>query len=325
MDRIERIYALHTFLDGRVRPVSLREIATHLECSPATAKRAIRALRTSLEAPLVYNRELEGYRYEPDEDGRRFQLPGVWLNADELTALATLRELVAGLEPGLLDELLSPLARQLERLASQRRLGLAEASHRLRVASHGARKPGPHFRAVVDATLHRRRLEITYHGRARDERTERVVSPQRLTRYRGSWYLDAWCHTRKGLRAFAVERILRAEPHASPAEEIPLEDIDAHQEETYGIFSGARRGIAVVRVTPERARWVAEETWHPDQRGRFLDDGRYELEIPYGADDELVLDLLRLGPDAEVVAPTALRRTVAARLRAAAGVYDDEK
>jgi len=74
----------------------------------------------------------------------------------------------------------------------------------------------------------------------------------------------------------------------------------------------------VLVFTAERARWAAEERWHPAQRGRFLGDGRFELRIPYGDPRELVMDILKYGPDVEVVAPEELRQLVAERLRAAA-------
>jgi len=55
----------------------------------------------------------------------------------------------------------------------------------------------------------------------------------------------------------------------------------------------------------------------PDQ-----EDGSYELRIPYGRPDELILDFLKLGPEAEVLEPAALREEVGRRLREAAGVYE---
>lgn len=69
-----------------------------------------------------------------------------------------------------------------------------------------------------------------------------------------------------------------------------------------------------------RARWIAGERWHPKQRGRF-DGEHYILEVPYADDRELVLDILRYGPDVEVLKPESLRREVAARLRRAAIQY----
>ena len=59
--------------------------------------------------------------------------------------------------------------------------------------------------------------DITYHGRRRDQVSERVVSPQRLTQYRNSWYLDAWCHQANGLRSFALERISEQQRLDEPA------------------------------------------------------------------------------------------------------------
>jgi predicted DNA-binding transcriptional regulator YafY len=52
---------------------------------------------------------------------------------------------------------------------------------------------------------------------------------------------------------------------------------------------------------------VADERWHSQQKGRFLPDGRYELQLPFGNARELLMDVLRYGPDAEVVSPVSLR------------------
>ena len=60
-----------------------------------------------------------------------------------------------------------------------------------------------------------------------------------------------------------------------------------------------------------------DERWHPEQAGQYLTDGCYELRIPYRDSRELVMDILRHGPDAEVVGPESLRDEVARRLAAA--------
>lgn len=66
---------------------------------------------------------------------------------------------------------------------------------------------------------------------------------------------------------------------------------------------------------------MAEERWHADQQGRWLDDGRYELAVPYADPRELLLDILKYGPDVEVAAPPELRAAVIQRLRAALARY----
>ena len=66
---------------------------------------------------------------------------------------------------------------------------------------------------------------------------------------------------------------------------------------------------------------MADEQWYPEQQGRFLEDGSYELQIPYSVTHELVMDILKYGPDVEVVEPEGLREEVVARLQSALGRY----
>jgi predicted DNA-binding transcriptional regulator YafY len=89
----------------------------------------------------------------------------------------------------------------------------------------------------------------------------------------------------------------------------------------YGIFSGKADKQARLRFTPEQARWVASERWHPEQVSCFDNDGSYLIEIPYSNDGELIMDILRYGADVEVEAPAELRRKVKRRLEEAAARY----
>ena len=52
-----------------------------------------------------------------------------------------------------------------------------------------------------------------------------------------------------------------------------------------------------------------------------LEDGSYELSVPYGRTEELMMDILKYGPDVEVIGPPELRDEVALRLKTAAECY----
>jgi len=180
-----------------------------------------------------------------------------------------------------------------------------------------------HFQTVGNAMLSRKRLDLVYYSRARDEQTRRQVSPQRLVYYRDNWYLDAWCHLRKGLRSFSLDAIRSAAVTARAAREIPEHQLDRDLGGGYGIFSGSETKTAVLRFAPEVARWVSCERWHSAQKGRFEPDGRYVLEIPYAADRELIMDILRFGADAEVLRPRELRAKVRGILRKTLAEYEN--
>jgi predicted DNA-binding transcriptional regulator YafY len=316
MDRLQRIYRLHQVIVSHRRPVPLRLLREKLECSRATVNRIIQEFRLHFNAPLEYDRERNGYYYAL-KAGERFELPGVWFSAAELQALLTVQQLLEGVQPGLLDSHLKPLRVRIEKILQSEQLGSGQIAKRVRILRMAGRNvQGEHFQTVAGALLQRKRLHIHYHGREANQETRREISPQRLTHYRDNWYLDAWCHQRNALRSFAVERIHQAQVHEQAARDVPEEELDNHFATAYGIFAGQPAHTAVLRFTPERARWVAEEQWHPQQQSCFLKDGSYELRLPYADPRELVMDILKYGPDVEVVEPETLRRHLHERLKA---------
>lgn len=283
--------------------------------------RHLAVLRDTLHAPIIFDQEQEGYRYDRNLPDPPYELPGLWFNAEELQALLVFQHLLKKLEPGLLAEHLSPLAQRIERLITDRHLGLSEATRRIRILGLAQRMINKHFHTIAGTTLQRHKLKLTYHSRSKDQITERVVSPQRLAHYRDNWYLDAWDQQRKSLRIFAIDRIKQASEIDERAHDVPEEELDQQLASSYGIFSGKANKIAVLRFSAHSARWVADEKWHPEQQGQFLVDGKYELRIPYRDARELIMDILRYGTDVEAIAPPSLRQEVQQRLRDALGQY----
>ena len=68
-------------------------------------------------------------------------------------------------------------------------------------------------------------------------------------------------------------------------------------------------------------RWVADEHWHSKQQGTRLGDGSYELRVPYSNPKELLMDVMRYGPDAEIIEPASLRSEAKITLQLALANY----
>jgi predicted DNA-binding transcriptional regulator YafY len=306
MDRTERFYKIQQLIH-RNKVVPARRFLEELEVSPATFKRDLEYLRSRLNIPIIWDREANGYRYDPAAQTQ--ELPGLWFNAEEIYALLAMKQLLENLEPGLLGPHVEPLLARLTAAIGSREHPAQEVHDRIRIL-HMARRTLPlkHFQAVARAVLERRQLSIRYYNRARDDETQRVVSPQRLVHYRDNWYLDAWCHLRGDIRSFSVDAIRDAQLLEASAREVPAQELDEVLSSGYGIFSGRVTQWATLRFTRERARWVAAECWHPQQRASFEPDGSYVLEVPYSDDRELAMDILRHGPDVEVLQPLVLRQ-----------------
>lgn len=320
MSQTERLFKIEQLIKVR-RVVPFNTLIAELEVSRATLKRDLMYLRDRMRSPIVYDRDASGYRF--DERGKRsHEFPGMWFNASEVYALLTMQHMLANLQPGLLQRHIEPLLERLKALLGSADHSAEEIERRVRII-HLGRRAGElkFFESVAAALLNRRRVALTYYARGTDTTAERDVSPQRLVYYRESWYLDGWCHLRDGLRSFAVDGIRHAKVLDTPTKDVAAAALDEHFADAYGIFSGRARHTAVLRFTPERARWVAAEEWHPRQKSRREPGGAYVLEVPYGDDRELLMDILKYGPDVEVLAPEGLRERVRATLTAARRLY----
>ena len=304
-------------------PVPLARLMDELDCSRATLYRDIAFLRDALGAPIESDSTGEGgFRYD-EKEAERFELPGLWLNSDELHALLATHQLLDRTGSGVLSSALAPLKTRIESLLAQQAGGKRWPMERVRViGSYVRRRDEIAFRVVAGAVLERRRVAFDYLARSTNERTHRLVSPQRLTHYRDNWYLDAYDHEREALRSFSVDRIQHARAQDEAAIDLPDDELDLHLASSYGIFSGAPKGTATIVFSPKAARWVADEHWHSKQEGRFLPDGRYQLKLPYSNAKELLMDVLRYGADAEITEPVSLREQAKTLLQLALSAYE---
>ena len=311
----ERIYQIDQLLNGR-NFVTFHELMERLEVSKATLKRDLAYMRDRLNAPIVFDREVGGYRLEKQSGNLKYELPGLWFNADEIFALLTMQHLLNSLDSGgILTPHIKPLKSRLTELLGSTNDPLDQIQKRIKIETMGSRKFNlDHFQAIGSSLLKRKKLHIDYLGRGKNELTSRDISPQRLIYYKDNWYLDGWCHLKEDIRSFSVDAIQRVEILEKKATDVSEEKLNEELGSGYGIFSGKDVKWVTLKFSPERARWVSKEKWHPKQEGQFLDDGSYQLKIPYSKEPELIIDVMKYGPDVEVTAPEDLRKKIQATL-----------
>jgi proteasome accessory factor C len=325
MAQIDRIHELLRIFHNNRYALSIASLAAQLECSIPTVKRYITKLRNEYGAPLRFDFKHQGYILDKTDD-ESIQFPGLWFNVSELHSLLTIHELIDKLDPGFLKTQLLPLRTRIEKILNVRGVKSGELTRRIHFIGVGIRVCCPlTFRIAATTTMERKRLKMRYHGRGEDKVSIRHVSPQRLIYYRGNWYLAVYCHTRRSLRTLALDRMSEVVPQDVDCVEIDEETLRDHFTASFGIFAGHPEQEAVLIFSREIARWVAEERWHHDQQGQTRADGTYELRLPYADQRELVMDILRYGPDVRVIAPPALQKAVQEKLQQALGQYEKIK
>ena len=322
MNRTERFYKIDQMLHER-RVVPIEVFLEELDVSRATFKRDIEYMRDRLHAPIVWDRDAGGYHFENVKTtGPAYELPGLWFSAGELYALLAAHKLLGDIEPGILASHVAPLQARLAALLEASGHSATEITQRVRLLSMAKRTvESRFFTDITIALLERKRIEIDAWNRGRNEINTRTISPQRLVHYRDNWYVDAWCHLRNDLRSFSVDAIQRVKVLREKARNVASAKLDEHFASAYGIFGGQATAWAILRFSPERARWVQSERWHSEQQAEVLADGSYRLRVPYADARELLMDILRHGRHVEVEGPESLRRLVADEVSALTGMY----
>ena len=320
MDRTERFYKIELLIRNG-GGVSFKTLRDALEVSPATLKRDLQYLRDRMDAPIVYDRGDDVYRFATAGGARAdsHELPGVWFSEQEILALLTMHQMIQELDrDGVLSRHLTPMLDKLNGMLGANAQESRQMMKRVRIVGMAARPVASrHFEVIGSALQKRQRLNLGYLTRSRGTRSDREVSPSRLVHYRSNWYLDAWCHLSEGLRRFALDAVDHAEVLPQRAKEVAMKTVESAFDGGYGIFGGGALRQASLVFEPGPAQWVAHEVWHPAQQGAWREDGRYALSLPYTDVTELVMDVLRYAGQVEVVGDDALRDTFQARLEQA--------
>jgi predicted DNA-binding transcriptional regulator YafY len=308
MSETDRLYRYKTLLSHR-RAMTADELMAAQEISLATFKRDIAKMRDRLGTPIVFDKDLGGYRLEANPDST--ELPGLWFTQDEILALMTIQNMIEQLDPGLLGPKLKPFRKRLDDMLTRQGLDPQELTQRVRAVHAGKRRMQlAAFEAIAKATFERKQVQIVHTNRQKSETVRRVISPQQLVHYRDNWYVDTWCHLRKDLRSFSIDAITQADLLEATARDVDIAAMRKQLGSSYGIFGGAPKDWAELTFSPSRAEWVRHENWHPEQKGVMHPDGSYSLSVPYSDERELIGDILRFGADVQVIAPSSLRKQV---------------
>ena len=153
--------------------------------------------------------------------------------------------------------------------------------------------------AVRDAADAHERLEIEYWS-GRGELTTRRIDPEVVFFAMGHWYIGAYCHRARAERMFRVDRIRTV---GATGESFEPGAIEFEAGAVYVSRAGDTR--VTLLVSPEAA-WVSEAV--PTESVTERADGSLEIVLAVSDTGWLERLLLRLGPDARVVAPAELRR-----------------
>lgn len=322
--RASRLLSLLLLLQSRGL-MSAARLAAELEVTVRTVYRDVEALAEAGVPIYAEHGPAGGYRLM---DGYRTRLTG--LTADEAGSLV-----LAGM-PAPAAELGfgAHLAAAELKLSAALPVASQDASRRIRERFHldapsWFRDPDevPHLLAVADAVWRERVIEVRYRRWApRPGVVVRRVHPLGLVLKAGVWYLVAQHDER--LRTYRVTKILEltgTQETVVRPDGFDLADWWRDHVERYE--QAAHQDSAVVRLSPAGVKSLPDVLDSRTSRAALRTlgspdaDGWRRVNVPVESVERAAVDLLKLGADAQVLAPPALVARIAGTIHAMAAHY----
>lgn len=318
-DQVTRQWHILRRLEAAKRGLTLEALLADLPDDLPKHARTIRRDLAALEAanfPLITERAEGKVRWRLMEGFRN--IPALGLSPTEVMAVAFSRHLLAPLEG---TELKAALDSAMQKAAASIPPPAMEFVRQLEHSfSVGL---GPHkryrdHRLTIDlltkAITRGRTVQMRYYSASRQATTRREVDPYRLRYIDGGLYLLGYCHWRKDVRMFAVERVRSCAITDHPYQ-MPLDvDVEASIEDALIVMRGKRIEVELL-FDKATAAWVRDRIWHPSQHLTLLKDGRLRMALTVADTRELLGWILSFGSGVRVMKPDSLRAAVEAETR----------
>jgi predicted DNA-binding transcriptional regulator YafY len=167
----------------------------------------------------------------------------------------------------------------------------------------------------------KRTIEMRYYSASRNRTGLRSVDPYRIWYAAGALYLIGYCHTRRDVRMFAIERIRSLRLTIDPCQ-MPLHfDIEEYVQNALVVMRGKPIEVELI-FDRKTAAWAKDREWHPTQRLEPMKGGRMKMLLSAADTSELTGWILSFGAGVRVAAPAPLRDKVRAEAKK---IFDREE
>jgi predicted DNA-binding transcriptional regulator YafY len=318
-DQATRQLILFARIEASRSGLSLSELAASLPEDYARHQRTIRRDLEALELHFpVFEERRNGRTRWKLVEGYRGGVPKLGFSPAELTALILSRDLLKPLDG-------TPIKESLDSLFNKAAASLPAETiayiHRLRsyfsigFSPHNShRRDREMVERLARAIDQKRTVEMNYFSASRNRTGRRAVDPYRLWYAGGALYLIGYCHRRRDVRMFAVERIRSVAATSRPCQ-MPLQfDIEEYVRDALLVMRGKPVNVEL-EFSRETAVWAKDRDWHPSQKLETIKGGGLKMSLCVADTPELLGWILSFGAGVRVIAPESLRNKVRAEAK----------
>jgi predicted DNA-binding transcriptional regulator YafY len=292
--------------------LSVPHAAGELGCTERTVYRDLVVLQ-EIGVPVYQEREGKRLRWRLVDGPRR--LLSVTLSFAETLALTAGRDLLAGLAGTFFHEAAISALEKIRAALPAPLLTRADAAADLVVAdkrpARDYRGRADAVRTLVDAIERRETVTIEYRKMGDRASSLRDVDPYHLHIHAGALYLIGWCHRRKAVRTFLLDRAGRVCPTGHTFDRRNDIKLAPLMQGDLGPWTG-KAEIIRLRFRSTAARLVAEHKIHPSQVSELRLDAGLDVSLHAPITPWLERWLTGWAGEVEILSPTRLSDRVRA-------------
>lgn len=254
--------------------------------------------------PIEFDRERNGYKFTHGDRIKKLRI-----DDQELIILFAAGEALSRLGgtfkanfQGLLNKMFSVSSRFAENTKIPIIIKMPDASINEKIQDH--------LMTISLCLKEKRSVSMSYRSRGAKKAAERIVDPYGLVFHEGIWFVIGYCHLRKEVRNFAIDRIIHLKERFFYFESPKDFNLEEYMGSSWGIVHEEPVDI-VVRFRAKVAEFILrKEKWHPSEKRKVLPNGDLELTFTVAGVDEIKYWIYSWLPNAEVIQPSWLREHV---------------
>ncbi len=178
-----------------------------------------------------------------------------------------------------------------------------------------------HIKTILECIRHNRSVCIYYDSFSAKEVTMRNVDPYELCWHSGNLYLVAFCHSRKNVRIFRIDRIQSSKASKNSFKRINEFSLKDYLGDTWRIYRGDKKIEVKLLIFPPVSRLFEEARYHESQQVEKVENDNIICSFEVNDSPEFRNFLLGWGKSVKVLEPKKLRKEIKEELEGMMGLY----
>lgn len=269
----------------------------------STIEKDLFAMRNEHDAPIRFSRKEKGYYYEDPE----YSIDEIPLNDKDVDAIKMAANVLYQFKnSNLFQNFDFAISKILDRVNISNKIDDKEIDSFVQFEKVSSPKGGEYLEDLLTAIKQKRKVQFSYQGYKKDEKTVRRIHPYLLKEYRHRWYVIGKNEMKDRVQTFGLDRVLDLQLLEDRFTIESSFDSDMFFKHSIGITANIGSPMKI-RIAADEvlSKYLLSQPLHFSQEYLGLENDKRLFEYFLLPTYELKQQLLGFGPEVKVLSPAS--------------------